>query len=380
MLETFRLMCNDAIHIAIKDKPRNRFALINLAYSRLKEYGLHSNYVLSACEVAFSTYRNPKRKKTPFIARPFLKLGSDSYRLDYLLLRIPTAPRKFIYLSLDGSSRNRSLLADGSLKRGSVTITTQFVVFAVSKETRNDQVRGQMGIDVNEMNVTFSDTDGKSEQIDLSELAEVKARYEMIRGKIARRTERDKRVRNVLLQKYGDREKHRTVQMLHLLTKEIVAYAKRNCLGISLEKLKGIRKLYRKGNGQGPSYRGRMNSWSYAEIQRQIDYKAKWEGIPITYINPKGTSQNCPDCGSRVVPLQKRKLFCPEEDKTWDRDVLASKNIMMAAPLVRAARPSLCSSEGEPRKQEKAGNPPSRRMEAASISPIDEPAEPTSVR
>ena len=31
--------------------------------------------------------------------------------------------------------------------------------------------------------------------------------------------------------------------------------------GTVMEKLKGIRKLYRRGNGQGPSFRGRMNSW-----------------------------------------------------------------------------------------------------------------------
>lgn len=50
----FRSMCNEAIRIATQNKPLNRFRLIELAYQRLKKYGLHTHYILSACEVAFS--------------------------------------------------------------------------------------------------------------------------------------------------------------------------------------------------------------------------------------------------------------------------------------------------------------------------------------
>ncbi len=52
LFEEFRLMCNDAIRIALKEKRRSRFALIEMTYPRLKEYGLHAHYILSACEVA----------------------------------------------------------------------------------------------------------------------------------------------------------------------------------------------------------------------------------------------------------------------------------------------------------------------------------------
>jgi hypothetical protein len=41
LFESFRLMCNDAIRIANNEKPKNRFNLIQVAYARLKEYGLH---------------------------------------------------------------------------------------------------------------------------------------------------------------------------------------------------------------------------------------------------------------------------------------------------------------------------------------------------
>ena len=39
LFEDFRLMCNDAIRVAVREKPKNRFKLIELAYASLKGYG-----------------------------------------------------------------------------------------------------------------------------------------------------------------------------------------------------------------------------------------------------------------------------------------------------------------------------------------------------
>src|SRR5271157_953861 len=69
LFENFRLMCNDAIRTAVKEKPKNKFRLTMLAYPKLKEYGLHTHYILSACEVAYSAYRNKNRKSIPYVRR-----------------------------------------------------------------------------------------------------------------------------------------------------------------------------------------------------------------------------------------------------------------------------------------------------------------------
>ncbi len=376
LFNTFRQMCNDAIRIAIAQDASTRFDLISKAYDRLKGYGLHTHYILSACEVAFPIYRKwrdhapekvreiltlPEWKKRgvfeelarrriplPFVKRPFLKLDNQTYRLDYLVLRIPVQARKFVFITLNGSIYHRSFLADKCLKRGSVTISDSSVIIAFRHEMNDVELLGQVGIDVNERNVTWSDTRGRTEKEDVSDVTEIKQRYKAIRAEIAQRTRRDGRTKRNLLAKYGKREKERTIQRIHQVTKKVVEHARKNRLGIVMENLKGIRKLYRKGNFQGRSYRERLNSWSFREIQRQIEYKAAWEGISVTYVNPRGTSRNCL-CGSRVVGLKDRQMWCPSCERTWDRDVLASKNIM-AAPLVRAARPSKCSDEGGTRR------------------------------
>src|SRR5713226_9415974 len=108
LCEDFRLMCNDAIRVALKEKPRSRFTLTEMAYSRLKEYGLHTHYILSACEVAYSAFKNPKRKSGPYVSGRFIKLGSQAHTLNHLILRIPTRPKHFIYLTLRAANYHLS--------------------------------------------------------------------------------------------------------------------------------------------------------------------------------------------------------------------------------------------------------------------------------
>jgi putative transposase len=337
LFEEFRLMCNDAVRIAMKGKPRSRFRLIELAYPRLKEYGLHTNYILSACEVAYSAFRSPKRRAKPYFRRPFIKLYHPTYVLNHLVLRIPTRPRRFVYLTLRASNYHLSFIDDPGLKRGCITLTDSAVAVALSKEVAEIEPRGRIGIDVNERNVTWSDSSGLVGKEDTSAVVELKERYRAVRAKIAQRTSKDRRIQRRLLSKYGKREKDRTCQAIHRITKRIVEHAKKNGQAIIMEKLTGIRKLYRKGNGQGTSFRGRMNSWMFREDQRQIDYKARWDGIPVHYVNPRNTSRKCPDCGSSLIELEGRQLWCPSCIKSEDRDVVASKNL--AACAVPQARP-----------------------------------------
>src|SRR5438093_13610725 len=101
--------------------------LSEMAYPRLKEYGLHTHYILSACEVAYSVYRNKDRKSDPYIERAFLKLDNQSYSLNHLLLRIPATPRHFVPLTLQGPTYPLSFIDDPTLKRGSITLTGRTV-------------------------------------------------------------------------------------------------------------------------------------------------------------------------------------------------------------------------------------------------------------
>src|SRR5438105_13074101 len=107
----------------------------------------------------------------------------------------------------------------------------------------------------------------------------------------------------------------RAGHLLHTATKKVVETAVQRRQAIVLEDIRGILCLYRKGNGQGRKYRGRMNGWSVSMAQRQLEYKASWIGLPVirlSRVETKGSSVTCPRCGKRLQwdKRQQRKLGC----------------------------------------------------------------------
>jgi len=146
----------------------------------------------------------------------------------------------------------------------------------------------------------------------------------------------DARIRERIASKYGRRLSERTRQILNRVSKDIVMEAKSKKEAIVFEEITGIRKLYRRGNGQGRAYRGRMNSWPFYEVKRQIQYKAAWEGMPVICLTrgeTKGTTMDCPRCGERLqVPVRgdeehRRQLWCDGCERWRDRDLCAVLNI-----------------------------------------------------
>ena len=188
---------------------------------------------------------------------------------------------------------------------------------------------------------------GHGERLGLSKITETKAKYREVISHFKRN---DDRIRCRICQKYGSKQREKVQQILHHASKMIVQQAKDRQYGIVMEKLTGIRKLYRQGNGQGSKYRFRLNSWSYAELQRQIEYKARWEGLPAIYVNPIGTSARCSICGSRMmrIPEENRKLKCASCGFTVDRDVNAARNILARALRFGAVGPAIEAMMQEP--------------------------------
>jgi putative transposase len=96
-----------------------------------------------------------------------------------------------------------------------------------------------------------------------------------------------------------------------------------------MENLTGIRKLYRKGNGQGKRFRFRLNSWSRFKLQKMIEYKSvDCNGLEVIYVKPNGTSSKCAVCGSKMIPEEHRMMRCSTCRVLTDRDKNASKNIL----------------------------------------------------
>lgn len=327
LLKTFRDMVNEALRIGFENKPRTRFQLIANVYCDFKErYGLHTHYILNACECAFAMLRNRKWKKLPYAKHFFLKLDNQTYRLNYMLLRIPTTPRNFIAIPLRGGDYQLSFLRDPTLKKGSITITDTTVILAVYKTAKVvEPLSKGVAYDINERNITSSD----GEEYDLSKVANIKHQYSRIRASIAKNTHGDRRIKQKLLAKYGKRERQRTLQALHKISKTVVENAKESKTYIVLEKLTNIRRSSRKGDGKGKKLRGRLHRWSFREPQRQIQYKANWGDILVEYVRASMTSKTCSQCGYVNKALKyEREWQCPNCGAILDRDLNAAKNIL----------------------------------------------------
>src|SRR5438094_10586447 len=236
------------------------------------------------------------------------------------LLRLPVKPREYVYLKLN----DHTLQAISALSVRSVTLTPGWVSINYSKEMVEIEPEEYLGVDCNLDNVTTASVDGRARKFDLSKATRIKSDYRNVKSRFKRN---DARIRTRVFYKYGRNQLNRIQPILHSVSKSIVDEARTRRYGIVMEKLTGIRKLYRRGNGQSRNYRARMNSWSYGELQRQIEYKARWEGVRVIYVPARNTSKRCSICGYKTLESTQRRLWCPNCGTILDMDENAARNI-----------------------------------------------------
>jgi putative transposase len=111
----------------------------------------------------------------------------------------------------------------------------------------------------------------------------------------------------------------------HVLSKRIVQNTTPGST-IVLENLTNIRErvTHRKGEGQR-----RMHSWSYAQFQSFLAYKAEARGMEVVKVDPRHTSQQCSRCGHQARNNRRsQSLFlCRECGYCLNADYNAAKNI-----------------------------------------------------
>ena len=329
LLDEFRKMVNDCIRIGLAENVTSLKTLSKKAYHQLDRYDVPTYYRLTAISKATGILRNYRKtlRKHPEAKKPWASklMLTDCYAFKIVneKLRLPIGNREYTFIPLNGYV----LRCISGYTIRSVTLTACTLSIAFSKETVVADPKGLIGIDRNLGNITVVDTERKTEKIDLSRATVIKENCRQAKRGFTRN---DHRIQQTIHSKYGRIQRNKVNWILHNTSSRIVEQAKTKQFGIVMENLKGIRKLYRKGNGQGRDYRARLNSWSYYELQRQIEYKAKWRGVPVIYVQPHKTSSVCSICGFPITECAERKVYCPKCDKVMDRDENAALNIVMA--------------------------------------------------
>jgi putative transposase len=329
MMNIFKDMVNHCIRIGLDHNVSTMKKLSMLSYHTLSEYQIQSKYKLTAISQAAGRLAQMKkdikkgrRVKSPFVRKPYL-VSCYGFKINGMLLSFPIKNREFANILLTDHMVSE-LSKDGITPR-SFTITPTSLSISIQKQVEEIKPENAIGIDRNLRNITIS-TQDQPIMYRTEKILSIKQNSAFVRASFRRN---DRRVKNRFFAQKRQRQTRHVNQYLHKISKNIVDRAVATKSTIIFEDLKGIRKLYRKGNGQGRKYRQKLNSWSFYELQRQIQYKAAWEGIPVKFVDPKRTSRLCPICGGSLQEdrQNRRKLLCINCGKSMDRDVVASMNI-----------------------------------------------------
>jgi IS605 OrfB family transposase len=150
----------------------------------------------------------------------------------------------------------------------------------------NEDPAGFVGVDLGIVNIATTSTGYRAAGRGLNRH---RTRQLALRKKLqAKGTKSAKR----LLKKRSRKEARHTANTNHTISKTIVTTAERTGSGIALEDLTGIRSRVRLRKDQRTS----VHSWSFHQLGQHIEYKAKRAGVPLVYVDPAYTSQQCSQC------------------------------------------------------------------------------------
>src|SRR6267378_622449 len=281
LLEVFRRMVNDSLRIGLVNGVSSLRKLPLLSYNQLAHYDSPSYYKLCAISRAAGILAARKKSvrrgfttKTPYAVRQQL-VSCYGFRIESGGLRIPVSRgRRF---SIPLTKHVLEVISQPGVKVRSFTLTRNRLSLCIARHTPMIECVSTVGVDRNLRNLTVGN-ESQTQHYDLSKSVRIANTTVRI---VASFTRDDDRIRTALTSRYGQRRTSRTGHLLHNATKTIVAVAVQRREAIVLENIQGIRSLYRKGNGQGRKYRGRMNGWSFGEAQLQIEYKPRWVGLPV---------------------------------------------------------------------------------------------------
>jgi len=362
LLGLFRKMVNESLRIGIANDASSLRRLSLLSYNQLAQYDSPSYYKLCAISRAAGILAARKKSirrgfttRIPYTFRQQL-VSCYGFKIRNGALDFPVSRGKRFSIPL--TKHVLEIISQPRVKVRSFTLTRNRLSLCIARDTLMIECASTVGVDRNLRNLTVGN-DQETSHYDLSKCVRISNTTVRVVASFARD---DARIRTGLASRYGQRRTARTGHLLHNATKAIVAVALQRRTAIVLENIEGIRSLYRKGNGQGRRYRGRMNGWSFGEAQRQIEYKARWVGLPVIRLSrreTRGSSVSCPRCGERLQSDKRlgRKLWCGKCRVVMDRDMVAAVNLARRGRVRFArSRPPIIEAQGRAVEAMK-GNP-----------------------
>ena len=289
-MESFNQACNFIAPTAYRLRTANKMRLQSEVYREVRDkFSLSAQMAIRAIAKVCEAYKRDKSKKPSF--KPHGAMVYDQRILSWKHLeqasiltlkgriRIPIRIGEYQKVRIDRIRGQADLL----LRNRKFYLA---IVVDAPEASQYDPI-GALGVDLGIANLAV-DSDGTCYKGDT--VGHVMVRNERIRSKLQKCGSKNAKRH---LKRIGGREARHKRNVNHIISKRLVAKAKDTSRAIVLENLKGIRGQTTVHKAQ----RRRHNSWGFHQLRSFIDYKAKVAGVPVLYVNPRGTSHTCPRCG-----------------------------------------------------------------------------------
>jgi IS605 OrfB family transposase len=326
-INKFMECCNFISKVAFEQKVFNAVALHHITYYNCKlAFKLPSNLVIRARDRVAKAYKTKKRK--------LIKFNSTSMDLDERIFRlifkedgiyasistidgrvkVPIVAGKYQRRLLNGTHPTNAVLVY-KRKRFYLHIPVRTII---PEPTGNNPVGVDLGMNKLIVASNGFKTDGKDI---LRRRQQFRKQRETLQAKGTKSAKRK-------LKTVAGKESQWANTILHQISRQFVNTLNTGDI-VVMENLTRIQNTTEHRKPQ----RADFHSWAFRKLQFLIRYKALERGIPVIFVDPKNTSQECPRCHhisskNRVTQTLFRCINCGFQHNA---DVVASMNISRRA-------------------------------------------------
>lgn len=328
-MERFNDACNYISEVAWSNRSFGKVGLQKILYYEVREkFGLSAQMVVRAVGKVSESYKTDRSVKHTFKPhgavvydqRNLTIKGAD--RVSILTLEgrtlVPIAYGEYRTLDQNRIKGQADLIyIDG--------IFYLMLVIDIPEEKQIENPDGTLGVDLGIVNLA---TTNDGIRFSGEKCESVRKRYSALKARLQSTGTWDAKKH---LKRISRKERRFKKDTNHCISKQIVETAQGTNRAIALEDLKGIRS----GSTVSKSFRSVLGKWAFYELASFIQYKAQLLGVPVVFVDPKYTSQQCSVCGfiSKENRKSQSEFVCQACGHTENADINAAKNIALRAAV-----------------------------------------------
>jgi len=253
------------------------------------------NSIIGLVKGWISLYNRGKAKFKPEITKKTVYVKTTLFSVRNSKIKITIEPRKrylgidlakFDYLPKDYDSISGLILKEDKL------------IVTFKEKVKPIKPKDYASFDVNLTNITGL-INRRIVRFDLKGLYHIHRVYEEKRRRIQKLSKTKPKTAKKLMKRYSKREINRARDLMHKITTTIVRELVSIKHGVILEDLKNFKDRILNGS---KNLNRKLSKWNCRAFQFMLEYKLKWFGLPVKYVNPSNSSKTC--------PLLLRQIIC----------------------------------------------------------------------